>query len=137
MTDQALDKIGTLVRSLELTEDHLRGSDEIVDRLRAIKVTLGELPKSEPWLRAWLDREHVKAAMLAAAAKTNYRKWFGTDNPAAQAARDSAIHRFNEWRDELLEHISTYRTSEQTEAVVRPWQQRAQAFFDDPTSPGT
>jgi hypothetical protein len=136
MTDQALDKIETLVRSLELTEEHLRGSDEITDRLRQISVTFGELPADEPWLRLWLEREHVKAAILANAAKTNYRKWFGTQNVAAQAARDSSIRRFNEWRDELVEHVDSYRVSDRSESVVHPWYARAQAFFEDPTAPG-
>lgn len=137
MTDQALDRIETLVRSLKLTEEHLRGSDEITDRLRQIRMTFGELPADEPWLRKWLEREHVKAANLATAAKTNYSKWFGTDNTAAQLARDSSIARFNEWRDELVAHVESYRLSDRSESVVRPWHARAQAFFEDPTAPGT
>jgi len=137
VSDRALDKIATLVRSLELTDEYLQGSDEVVDRLRRIKVTLGELPAAEPWLKSWLDREHVKAAMLFTAAKTNYRKWYGTPNGAAQAARDSAITRFNEWRDSTLDRIKAYESSERTEAVVTPWHARAQAFFDGPSAPGT
>ena len=137
MSDWALDKVATLVRSLELTDEYLTGSDEVVDRLQRIKVTLRGLPSSEPWLKSWLDREHVKAAMLFTAAKTNYRKWYGTPNTAAQAARDSAIARFNEWRDSTLEHIAAYESSERSEAVVRPWLARAQAFFASPSAPGT
>ncbi|WP_144755347.1 hypothetical protein [Curtobacterium pusillum] len=137
MSDWALDKVATLIRSLELTDECLTGSDEVVDRLQRIKLTLGELPSSEPWLKSWLDREHVKAALLFTAAKTSYRKRYGTPNFAAQAARDNAISRFNEWRDETLTHVGEYRRSDRTADTVQTWYARAQAFLNDPSKPGT
>ncbi|ROP65634.1 hypothetical protein [Curtobacterium sp. ZW137] len=137
MSDAALDRIQTLARSLELSDEYLQGSDEVADRLRRMSVTFGELPKDEPWLRAWLEREHVKAAMLFTAAKTNYRKWSGAPNAEAKQARDSAIRCFEDWKVTLVQNIDAYVASSRTQDVVRAWHASADAFFNNPTNPGS
>ena len=133
MTDKALIAARDTLDGLTLSESDLVAGDRIVNAIAAFKSRVDLIDDSEPWLKRWLDQEHKKGAVLFTAAKVNRNKNGFRDAPATDPhSRASIIRRFNEWTTEVVRHIDEYVASDRSEAVVRPWWDRATAFYADP-----
>jgi hypothetical protein len=120
---------------LSLHEVDFSVGDGFVSRLRDVKVAIDQLNTSaEPWVAKWLAAEHLKAAMLWTAAKTNWGKEQsdGTDQTFSVRTRASLITRFNTWVVTVEHRLDTYEATGRSASVVAPWIAELERFRQDP-----
>lgn len=68
-------EVREILRGLALSEADFAAGDAAVNRLANFRQAIDRLDTiDEPWVAGWLTAEHLKAAVLHTAAKTNWRK---------------------------------------------------------------
>ncbi len=125
-----------VLRGLSLHEaDLAEGDDTVVNQLSEFKQAADRVDTTnEPWVAEWLSAEHLKAAMLQTAAKTNRRREQsdGADRIFNERNRAAIVTRFNRWVMECRTRLDAYERSPRTAADVAEWRAHLERFRQDP-----
>lgn len=137
MTDTfSLKQVRDVLRSLALQENDFAADDAVVNRIADLKKAIDALDNGkEPWLGQWLSEEHYKAAVLFAAAKTNWRREQESKATANdRQMRAQIVARFNAWVKQIQDRLTTYEASSRGAATVTQWRAELARFKQDPVN---
>lgn len=130
-------QVREVLRGLALSEADLAAGDAAVNRLANFRQAIDQLDTTdEPWVAEWLTAEHLKAAVLHTAAKTNWRKEHsdGADRKFNARTRAVIVDRFNTWVTECRSHLGAYERSDRSVAEVAQRRRALERFHQDPVN---
>lgn len=135
MPSTSLEGVRESLQALQLHEVDFAVGDAFVSGLRDVKVAIEDVSaEAEPWLRAWLDSEYLKGAMLWTGAKTNWKKERaeGPHGPFNIEVRANLVQRFNLWNTTLRDRLTQYERSSRSAADVADWRAELDRLHQDP-----